>query len=304
MTQTVASLVRRAHEASWSVTQLDWATPVDLSRPWLPAPLFPLHGTAIVSRMSPREVEHLRHEVCCWVISQLFHGEVDALAAALELQAMYEELQAMYALEGVGFLATQAQDEARHVAVFKRYLDRKLGEMYPRCPELARLRVLTAQAESWDMKVLAVQVVLEGLGLATLGTMLHFAETEPLLRRIVQLVLRDEARHVTFGVVALRPRIADLTEATRRHREDFVCELVRLMRDRMLCEQVWERAGLPVQACADAVYHSPGQVGHRRIMFAKIVSALDHIGLLNDRLRGQLDQLGALRPRREPRIDA
>src|SRR5678810_868051 len=138
---------------------------------------------------------------------------------------------------------------ARLVAVFWRYLDRKVGGVYPRCHELERLRVLTQQAESLDMKVLATQVVLEGLGLATLGTIHHFATGEPLLRKIVQLVVRDEARHVTYGVVSLAPNVTELSEAERGHREDFVCELVRLMRDRLLCEQVWERAGLPVREC-------------------------------------------------------
>ena len=289
--RSLDALTTAADETRWSLDQLDWTTPVDLSRPWMPAAQFPLHGSELVAGLAPRQLEQLRHEVCCWVVSQLFHGELDALLAAMEMQALESP-------DGARFLDTQIRDEARHVAVFWRYLDRKIGACYPRCHELERLRVLTQQAESWEMKVLATQVVLEGLGLATLGTIHHFATSEPLLRRIVQLVVRDEARHVTYGVVSLAPQVADLSDAERNHREDFVCELVRLMRDRLLCEQVWERAGLPVRACTEAVRSSPGQIGHRRLMFAKIVTTLDRIGLLGLRMRNRLDQLGALRPPR------
>jgi len=290
--RSLDALANAAEETRWSLDQLDWTTPVDLSRPWMPAALFPLHGSPLLAHLSASQIEHLRHEVCCWVISQLFHGELDALLAAMEMQALETA-------DGARFLDTQIRDEARHVAVFWRYLDRKVGGVYPRCHELERLRVLTQQAESLDMKVLATQVVLEGLGLATLGTIHHFATGEPLLRKIVQLVVRDEARHVTYGVVSLAPNVTELSEAERGHREDFVCELVRLMRDRLLCEQVWERAGLPVRECTEAVRSSPGQVGHRRLMFAKIVTTLDRIGLLGMRMRHRLDQLGALRPPRQ-----
>ena len=57
--------------------------------------------------------------------------------------------------------------------------------------------------------------------------------------------MQDEARHVTFGRLALRDYYPQLTDAERDEREEFCVDACYLMRDRFLGEEVWERIGLP-----------------------------------------------------------
>ena len=47
---SLEALAARAGEQRWTLDQLDWTTPVDLGRPWLPAALFPLHGSELLAR--------------------------------------------------------------------------------------------------------------------------------------------------------------------------------------------------------------------------------------------------------------
>lgn len=87
---------------------------------------------------------------------------------------------------------------------------------------------------------------------------------DPLLRDLTAYVMGDEARHVAYGVLSLRDYYRDQPEAMRQEREDFVYEAARLMRNRFLFQEVWEKVGLPVQQCMDIALHNQGQVMFRQ----------------------------------------
>ena len=88
-----------------------------------------------------------------------------------------------------------------------------------------------------------MQVLIEGLALAAFGVHRDMT-TNPLVKQILAYVMQDEARHVAFGRLALRDYYAELTEAERADREEFVVEGCYLMRDRFRAQEVWERTGL------------------------------------------------------------
>ena len=51
----------------------------------------------------------------------------------------------------------------------------------------------------WDLKFIGMQIIIEGLALAAFERQ-RAAAMDLLLKDIFYLVIRDEARHVTFGV--------------------------------------------------------------------------------------------------------
>ena len=52
--------------------------------------------------------------------------------------------------------------------------------------------------------------------------------------------MRDEARHVAFGVLSLQDLYTkEMSSTELREREEFVIEATVLMRDRLLMEEVW-----------------------------------------------------------------
>ncbi len=117
---------------------------------------------------------------------------------------------------------------------------------------------------------------------------------EPLLQELTAYVMGDEARHVAFGVLSLREYYRELPESVRRERQEFVFEAARLMRDRFLFQEVWEKHGLPAKECMEIALHNQGQVMFRQMLFAKIVPAIKKMDLLSDRQRQRFADLGIL----------
>lgn len=286
-----ADLVRLYHKAKrqqWNgETDLDWSTDVDPEKQNIPDFMHPLFGSDIYAKLSEREHTRLRTELSAWTQSQFLHGEQGALLAAAQLvNAVPDTDSKLYA-------ATQVVDEGRHVEVFDRYVHEKLGFSYPINEHLKTLLDLILTDSRWDMKFLGMQIMVEGLALAAFSVT-RDTVYEPLLKNLTHHVIQDEARHVAYGVLSLRDVYDDMTEAERQEREDFVYEGARLMRDRFLFQEVWEKVGLPKQECMDIAFHNEGQRQFRTILFSKIVPAVKRIGLLSDRQRQRFDELGIL----------
>ena len=116
-----------------------------------------------------------------------------------------------------------AFDEARHVEVFNKYLQQRIGLSYPINTSLKNIldKILTDQR--WDMKFIGMQIVIEGLALSAFNTT-RDTTPDPVLKDIVYLVTRDEARHVTFGVNYLEEFVKTLTDEEREERALFTYE--------------------------------------------------------------------------------
>ncbi len=75
------------------------------------------------------------------------------------------------------------------------------------------------------MKFLGMQIMIEGLALGAFGTM-YQSTKEPLLKELLRYVIQDEARHVHYGVLALKRHFAELDSRRElRQREDWTFEV-------------------------------------------------------------------------------
>jgi hypothetical protein len=281
-------LYGKATRLQWiSDDKLPWSIDVDPQRASFPEELLPIFGSDIYARLDEPARRVLRGELGSWMISQFLHGEQGALLAASQLVTSVPDIDAKF------YAATQVMDEARHVEVYDRYLHQKFGWSYPISAHLRTLLDLILKDSRWDMKLLGMQVMVEGLALAAFG-MIRQTTTEPLLARVTHYVMLDEARHVAFGVLALRDLYGDMKESERREREDFVYEASVLMRDRFLFDQVWEKLGMPVEECKRFALESESQRLFRQMLFSKIVPVVKRCGLLSPRQRARFDSLGIL----------
>jgi hypothetical protein len=66
------------------------------------------------------------------------------------------------------------------------------------------------------------------------------------------------------------------------------------MRDRFLGQEVFERLGLDVAACAEHMKSSELMVQYQKMLFSRIVPTLKDIGLWGPRLRGAFADMGVL----------
>jgi len=289
-------LYERAKDNQWNGAQLSWDTdvdPMDPNVPLLPGEFFDHDALAAYGiRLTEDERRRFDHSMVSWMLSQFLHGEQGALMAAAQVT------EAVQFFDGKLYGATQVVDEARHVEVFHRYLDTKLEKVYHINDNLFVIIDALMTDSRWDMKFLGMQIMVEGLALGAFG-MLYQMTKEPLLREMLSRVIQDEARHVHYGVVALREHIrTELTETERREREDWAFEVALLMRNRMVAYEVfeeWFEHKMSRAEWREVVYRAKGMEAFRQVMFSRLVPNLRDIGLLSARIQPHYDRVGLMR---------
>jgi hypothetical protein len=287
------ALYKRAKSGQWNgETTLAWSTsvdPYDPAKPLLPEGFLDFDTLEThVPKLDARERARLVHSLTSWMLSQFLHGEQGALFAAAQVT------EAVQFYDGKLYGATQVMDEGRHIEVFHRYVDEKLGKLYQINDNLfVIIDALMADAR-WDMKFLGMQIMVEGLALGAFGT-LYRQTGEPLLKELLKYVIQDEARHVHYGVLALREHIRQLGDSERREREDWCFEIALLMRNRFLALEVyeeWFEGIMSRQAWKDFVTNTPGMSRFRQTMFSRLVPNLREVGLISPRIVPRYEKVG------------
>ncbi|MCB9723988.1 MAG: ferritin-like domain-containing protein [Spirochaetaceae bacterium] len=281
-------LYAKAKRDQWDAAlALDWSIEVDPEEPILPEAINPLLGFAPYERMDEREQKRVRHCQIAWQLSQFMHGEQGAMIVASQLVGAVPWMDAKL------YASSQTMDEARHVEVFSRYLRTKLEWEWPVNPNLKRLLDTIIGDVRWDFKYLGMQILVEGLAMAAFAN-LHQLTNEKLLKDLIHLVMRDESRHVAFGVLSLQDFYADMSGSERRDREDFVIEACELMRDRLVGEETADAFGFDREPYRQAMVESPILQLFRQQLFSRVVPNLRRLGLLSPRVRTAFDRLGIL----------
>jgi len=282
-------LYEKAKREQWnSTTTLAWDTAVDPESEIFPQLANPLVGYPPYERLTPKEKVRLRHGQVSLQLSQFLHGEQGALIVASQLVGGVPWIDAKY------YAGTQTMDEARHVEVFSRYVHEKLEWEWPITESLKELLDATIQDGRWDFKYLGMQILIEGLAMAAFGTLYQVVQ-EPLLKDLLRYVMRDESRHVAFGVLSLADYYQDMAPSELRDREDFIIYACELMRDRLVGDQIARAMGWDREEIRQVVLGSPVGQGFRQMIFSRVVPNLKRLGLLRPRVREAFDRLGILR---------
>jgi para-aminobenzoate N-oxygenase AurF len=295
-------LYEKAKASQWNATtDLDWTTDVDPEK--VADELGGGNGTARFQALAEAEDSPVRHfgekewrkvgvELQNSLLSQFMHGEQGALLCTARIVETVPWIDAKY------YAATQVMDEARHVEVFARYLDEKLGHQYRINDNLKGILDDILADSRWDIAYLGMQIMVEGLALAAFG-MMHQITTEPLLKKLLRYVMSDEARHVAFGVLSLQEFYKQLSAAELRERQEFAFEVAQRLQRRFAHAEMWERMGVD----PDAVYRTmdrvnpPAQQVFQQLLFSKIVPNCKKLGLLDASdgwLRERFTEIGVI----------
>ncbi|MGI9645644.1 MAG: ferritin-like domain-containing protein [Ilumatobacteraceae bacterium] len=293
-------LYEKAKTGQWNATtDLDWSIDVDLEKQIaedqgqvaVAAGIDPgLYDDTVIGHWSDKEWLDYGIQNRKWTLSQFLHGEQGALLCTAKITETVPWYDAKL------YASTQVVDEARHVEVFGRYLDEKMGGGYQVNAHLRMLLDDIINDSRWDMTYLGMQVMVEGLALAAFGFM-HQMTDEPLLKKLLRYVMSDEARHVAFGVLSLKEVYAGMTDAEIRVRQEFAYEAAVRMRDRFLYQEVWERMGVAPKDVLPIVLRDPTRDLFQQMLFSKIVPNCKKLGLLdrNDQwLRRRFEEMGVI----------
>jgi hypothetical protein len=229
------------------------------------------------AKWGDKEWHEFQLESQAWTLAQFMHGEQGALLCTAKIVETVPWIDAKY------YASTQVMDEARHVEVFAKYLQDKVGIVYPVNAHLRHLLDDIINDSRWDMTYLGMQIMVEGLALAAFGFM-HMLTEEPLLKQLLRYVMSDEARHVAFGVLSLKEFYDGLTDAEIGERQAFAFEAAVRMRDRFLQQEVWEKMGQPVKPVIKLMLEygeDKNEDPFQQLLFSKIVPNCKKLGLLD-----------------------
>jgi len=297
----LGKLYEKAKTSQWNATtDLDWSIDVDPERV-----AHELGGGGLMRFQALAEAEDspLKHfgdsewlrvsvEIQNSLLSQFMHGEQGALLCTARIVETVPWIDAKY------YAATQVVDEARHVEVFARYLDEKLGSQYRINDNLKAILDDILADRRWDIVYLGMQIMVEGLALAAFG-MMHQVTTEPLLKKLLRYVMSDEARHVAFGVLSLQELYSELSASEMRERQEFAFEVARRLQRRFAHAEMWERMGVDPQAVYRTMdrVNPPAQRMFQQLLFSKIVPNCKKLGLLDAAdgwLREKFTEIGVI----------
>jgi hypothetical protein len=245
---------------AWSYADLPWDRTVDPLRAGAPLGSFLAGILPSLQRMSAAEQHVYNFREACFHLSSLLAGERagQQLLAQVVVTEVLDDLgrsgrpaAASAAADGEGagdreLLVLMAAEEAKHYLTLHRYLAEKAGCLYPADSRLTRvLRGLEAHP-SPELKVLVGQVVLEWTAASLLATLVS-RSNEPLLRAILRLNLRDEARHLAYSYL-LAGRLASRRTLRRPSAamQDIVFESIVGSMTALMAVPVWRELGLPV----------------------------------------------------------
>jgi hypothetical protein len=287
--EKLLNLYEKGKRLQWNASErIDWSQDLDPENPeQLPDETIPIFGSDVWARLSNAEKAQVRRHFQAWQLSQFMHGEQGALVCTAKIVQQVPSVDAKF------YAATQVIDEARHVEAYSRLLHEKFDLAYPINPHLRQLLEDTLRDSRWDLTYLGMQVLIEGVALASFGLIRDQSQNR-LAASVNAYVMQDEARHVAFGRLALRDYYPHLTQKERDEREEFAVEGCYLLRDRFLAEEVWETLGLPTAECAAHVARSELMAIFRTSLFTRIVPTMKEIGLWGPRIRKAYADMGIL----------
>ena len=214
-------LYENAKRDQWNASKdIDWAQPVDLEQGFMADELIDIYDTEYWHKMSPTERAEMNRLFSAWRLSQLMHGEHAAVLVCSQLANVLPDADSKF------FMSTQVMDEARHLEFFQRYLGDRVGKIYPQADTGTELFDFILQDPRWYIKTIGLQLVGETFAVS-LFKMLADTAKEDLLRYGCRLILRDESRHMGFGMLSLPEMVQQMDEKERQEVEEFTVYFLR-----------------------------------------------------------------------------
>jgi len=286
----IRKLYRLGKERNWNAElDIDWNRTFERSvSPQIAGPgLNPYEGWDVFEALSEeQQVEFAWHSLA-WTLSQFLHGEQGALLVTSQLVSCAPTYDAKL------YAASQTFDEARHVEVFGRYLHEKIGITYPVNTHLKALLDKVLTDERWDLKFIGMQLIIESLALAAFHVQRAVA-ADPLLQDIIDLVVRDEARHVAFGVNYMEIYVKSLPQPEIEARARFAYEACRVMRERIVPTDVFVHYGFDPEDGRRRFLEAGQMDLFRNLLFTRIMPNLNRVGLLTDSVKPLYEELGLM----------
>ncbi|MBL0900147.1 MAG: ferritin-like domain-containing protein, partial [Reyranella sp.] len=195
-TDAFDGIISATHDHFWDPfdrAYIDFDQPFDMSKtPIVPLDMIVELRSAVADRLDDGQKIQLANDVTHWSVSNLLHGEQGALSLSASLCHILLDPGAQE------YAANQAREEARHVAGFTRYIQKRWGQPLPVGKTIATVLGDLVSTPEVYKKIVGMQMLIEGLAMGSFATF-NAKTNDPVLRRLGQLGLADKAVHHPFG---------------------------------------------------------------------------------------------------------
>jgi hypothetical protein len=285
-------IISATHDHFWDPLDkkyIDFAEPFDLDRDMiLPEDFFPIFQTRLGDTMSPQQKIKFANESARWILSSILHGEQGALSLSASLCHILRDPGAQE------YAANQAREEARHVLGFSKYVQARWGKPLPVGATLGVLLTELVNAPEVYKKIVGMQMLVEGLAMGAFAT-LYMKSRDPLLVKLCQLVMTDEAFHHKFGKIWADRTIPKLSAEEQGIVEDWAASCFQTLLFNLInpeqMKSVYAGVGLDWQDAMNALIEAFGDEERRKRMqenndiFRVLIKTLLKAGIITDRTK-------------------
>jgi hypothetical protein len=287
-------IIARTEEHFWNPEDpdyVDFATPFAADETIVPSWFMLESNTAVWDRLDEGQRIRLVNESARWSLSNILHGEQGALSLSASLCDIFLDPGAQE------YAANQAREEARHVHAFTRYMAARFdGAVFPVGDTVGSLLKELVATPVVYKKIVGMQMLVEGVAMGAFTTLYKIAQ-DPLLRRVCQLVMTDEAFHHKFGKIWAHATMPDLAQDEHDAVEDWALECFNTLLFNLVNPEqkrlIYPQFGLDWEWVRDAVLEARTDAHRRALMqrssnvFRTLIKTLLKAGIITDRTRAQ-----------------
>ncbi|MBW2279250.1 MAG: ferritin-like domain-containing protein [Deltaproteobacteria bacterium] len=248
---------------------------------------------AVADELDEGQLIRLANQSSRFMLSSILHGEQGALSLSSSLSMILRDPGAQE------YATNQAREEARHVTGFSRYITQRWGTPLKCGPTLASLLDEVVRAPEVYKKLVGMQMLIEGLAMGAFAT-IHSQTQDPLLKKLVQLVMTDEAFHHKFGKIWADKTVPSLSEEEHEKVELWAAKCFQTLLFNLVNaeqkQEIYSEFGLEWQWVRKAVLEAFGDEDRRSSMtentniFRVLIKTLLKAGIITERTRGVYGQ--------------
>ena len=255
-----------------------------------------------VMKLDEKSKIKLANESVRWQMSSILHGEQGALNLSASLCHILKDQGAQE------YAANQTREEARHVTGFAKYIKSRWGKPLPVGQTLGDLLTELVNAPEVYKKIVGMQILVEGLAMGAFATIYQHSH-DPVLVKLMQLVMTDEAFHHKFGKIWADKTIPKLDEKEQNIIEDWAANCFQILLFNLVNPEqkkiIYEQFGLDWKQVLNELHEIISDDTRREAMsdstniFRVLVKTLLKAGIITDRTKDfysvyvNLDELNA-----------
>jgi hypothetical protein len=287
-------IISATHDHFWDPLDkeyIDFDEPFDMeNEPLVPEDLIgALHTTYVSEALSdPKVRTRFINQQVLRSFSSILHGEQGALNLSASLcHVLYDQGAQEYA-------ANQTREEARHVTAFAKYIRARWGRPVPPSPVLKNLLVEIISSPEVYKKIIGMQMLVEGLAMGAFATFYQKLH-DPLGRKLMQLVMTDEAFHHKFGKIWADRTVPKLTPEEHAIIEDWAAHCFQTLLFNLVApseqQDLYEEFGLdPARVIAEFQEIATDEARREDMkeatnIFRVLIKTLLNAGIITERTR-------------------